>query len=282
MNYKEVRFSISSGDLETAAILVALLSSSGFESFLEEEGTLFAYIPEKDFHSARLEALLATVPGGAGIHFEQATIPDRNWNVLWERNFEPVVIDRLCRIRAPFHEEIPGFRYDLLIEPKMSFGTGHHATTSLMISGMLKLGLENLRVLDMGCGTGILAILASKMSASRIIAIDNEEWAYTNTIENAELNHAARLQAFLGDASLLQKFTFDLILANINLNILRRDLPLYAAALANGGKILLSGFFETDLPELLKSAQLARLKEIGIKAREKWASLLLYKPRPFA
>lgn len=278
MNYKEVRFDIHPWDGGIAEIIMALLSSIGFESFTEENGCLLAYIREPDFSpQATNDALSKFIHEGSTISWQAVTIPGQNWNALWESNFPPVIIDDVCRIRAPFHESLPGFTYEILIEPKMSFGTGHHATTSLMITGMLELGLENKDVLDLGCGTGILAILAAKMKARTVVAIDNEEWAYANTLENVDLNNAGTVHAFLGDASLLEGKYFDIILANINLNTLSRDMGLYKKALRSKGFLLLSGFLESDKDILLAVAAASGLTLEKNRIKNGWASILLQK-----
>ena len=278
MNYKEVRFDIHPWDESVAEIIMALLSPIGFESFTNENGCLLAYIREPDFSPQAIdEALSGFIHEGSAFSWQAVTIPGQNWNALWESNFPPVVIDDVCRIRAPFHESLPGFAYEILIEPKMSFGTGHHATTSLMITGMLELGIDNKDVLDLGCGTGILAILAAKMKASSVTAIDNEEWAYTNSLENIDLNHVSLVRAFLGDASLLEGKAFDIILANINLNTLSRDMGLYKNALRTNGFLLLSGFLESDTETLLAVAAASGLTSRKNRIKNGWASILLQK-----
>lgn len=278
MNYKEVRFEIHPGDEGIAEIIVALLSPVGYESFTEENGCLLAYIREQEYSPQAIDdALRGLISKGNNLSWQAVTIPGQNWNALWESNFPPVVIGNICRIRAPFHDSLPGFAYEILIEPKMSFGTGHHATTSLMISWMLELDIENKDVLDLGCGTGILAILAAKMKARSVIAIDNEEWAYTNTMENIELNHVSTVHAFLGDASLLKEKDFDIILANINLNTLSRDMSVFRVALRPKGLLLLSGFLENDEKTLLAVAASLGLTFKKNRIKNGWASILLQK-----
>lgn len=255
-----------------------MLSPIGFESFTEENGCMLAYIREPEYSPRAIDdALSGFIHEGTNLSWQAVTIPGQNWNALWESNFPPVVIGDICRIRAPFHDSLPGFAYEILIEPKMSFGTGHHATTSLMITGMLELGIENKDVLDLGCGTGILAILAAKMKARSVIAIDNEEWAYTNTLENIDLNHVSTVHAFLGDAALLKGKDFDIFLANINLNTLSRDMNVYRDALRPKGLLLLSGFLENDVETLLAVAASLGLTFKKNRIKNNWASILLQK-----
>jgi ribosomal protein L11 methyltransferase len=195
--------------------------------------------------------------------------PDQNWNAEWESNFHPIEVDGKCFIRAPFHEPHPSLT-EVIILPQMSFGTGHHETTWLMAKSLFDIDFNRKSVLDMGCGTGILAILASKLSASSILAIDIEEWAYLNTIENISLNKAINITVEKGGAELLASRLFNIILANINLNVLLNDMKSYSQSLEKGGVILFSGVFGTDLPQLQKKAEECGLVFVSREERNNW------------
>ncbi len=242
MEYLELRFY---NDPALSEILLAWLGESGFDMFTEREEGLNAYIPAKDFNEAFLTQLLSEIPGMENIRYEKTFIEDQNWNTQWESNFEPVTIAGKVHIRAPFHPP-ENFETELIIEPKMSFGTGHHSTTSLMVEFMLSLPMKGKTVLDMGCGSGILAILASKFKAERIVAVDNDDWAVENCRENCIRNSTSNVEVHKGEAGLLNGLKFDIILANINRNVLLSDMPVYATALQPGGDILLSGFLTED------------------------------------
>lgn len=194
-----------------------------------------------------------------------------------ESNFEPVKIEGLCIVRAPFHAYEPGFSYDIVIEPKMSFGTGHHDTTRLMILELIKINPNAKIVLDMGCGTGVLAILAAKMNAKAVVAVDNEEWAYQNTMENCSKNMCPGIWCIHGNSAQIPEMNFDIILANINLNVLKQDLPSYNQRLVPGGKLLMSGFFTGDIAELEAKAIVLSLKKISTVESNGWAGLLFQK-----
>ncbi|HPS85064.1 MAG TPA: 50S ribosomal protein L11 methyltransferase, partial [Bacteroidales bacterium] len=179
-------------------IVIAAFSDFGFESFVENERGFSAYIPEKLFNQDNFDALGIFSNKQIKINYSLLEIPDQNWNAVWESNFEPVLIGRDCYIRAPFHPEIPDIRFEIIIEPKMSFGTGHHETTHMMVQLLLEQDVQQKSILDMGCGTAVLAILAKKMGAAEVFAIDNDEWAYKNAIENTEKNHVAGIKVLYG------------------------------------------------------------------------------------
>nr|MBA3900646.1 50S ribosomal protein L11 methyltransferase [Bacteroidota bacterium] len=209
-----------------------------------------------------------------GFSFKE--LKSENWNQEWEKNFTPVIINDQCVIRAPFHDPFPNVRFEIIIEPKMSFGTGHHETTALMADSMLDHafdGILNKSVLDMGCGTGVLAILAAMIGAKEVAAIDNDEWAFANTCENILVNNYNSIKAELGDAKLLQGRKFDTILANINRNILLNDMPAYEDSLVSGGNLLMSGFFNTDIEVLKNKAISLGLKPVGEKSLHNWTIL---------
>lgn len=242
-------------------LLMNDLAAQGFASFEEVDAILYAYAAKKDFDEKRTVDFLKNYDMNVGKSWEISYIEDRNWNKLWEEKyFKPLVIDDTVLVRAPFHTEFPQCRYRIVIEPNMAFGTGNHETTSLMISQMLKLNLKNKRVLDMGSGTGILAILASKLGARQITAIDIDEWAFEAIIENTKTNKAKNITAILGDSSSLGDACYDIILANIQKNIIINDLPVYASVLEPGGIMLLSGFYRNDLKDVKAVA-----KKLGLR-----------------
>ncbi len=244
MDYTEVRFY---NDASLNEAIIAWLGDNDFDMFEERTDGVNAYIEAKLFKEDDLIKILQSIPGsGENIRYETSFIKDQNWNKKWESNFEPVFIAGSVYIRAPFHPKSVDFQYEIIIEPKMSFGTGHHATTSLMIQCILKLSLKNKVVLDMGCGTAILSILADKMGAKSIIAVDIEEWAYLNSLENCEMNNVKNISVLKGDVSLIKEKKFDVIFANINRNILLNDLHSYSDSLNSGGEILLSGILAGD------------------------------------
>ena len=244
MDYTEVRFY---NDASLNEAIIAWLGDNDFDMFEERTDGVNAYIEAKLFKEDDLIKILQSIPGsGENIRYETSFIKDQNWNKKWESNFESVSIAGSVYIRAPFHPKSVDFQYEIIIEPKMSFGTGHHATTSLMIQCILKLSLKNKVVLDMGCGTAILSILADKMGAKSIIAVDIEEWAYLNSLENCEMNNVKNISVLKGDVSLIKEKKFDVIFANINRNILLNDLHSYSDSLNSGGEILLSGILAGD------------------------------------
>jgi len=230
MNYIGCNFKIISGSLEQQTaidILVAELGSVGFESFTENEDGVVAYIQEADWKESLLNDIQILASDEVGFSYEIEEIEQVNWNKEWENNFEPIVVENEVSIRAPFHSN-PNLKYDIVIEPKMSFGTGHHETTYLMIKHLMALDLRGKKVLDMGCGTGILAIFAELKGAEQIDAIDIDAWCYENSVENIERNHCQNIKVYEGDASMLKGRAYDVIIANINRNILLNDIGVYA------------------------------------------------------
>jgi ribosomal protein L11 methyltransferase len=268
MDYTEVSFQNSS---EQNELLIALLSDEEYESFEETEGGLKAYIPFQKFSEEKVREVVETLRESGNILFSCTLIKDRNWNALWESNFEPVLIGDMIYVHAPFHPAQPGIKYDILIEPKMSFGTGHHATTSLMMEEMLKMNMVNKIVLDMGCGSGILAILAAKMGAEDILAIDVEEWAFRNAFENCTRNQSQHVIVQKGDARLIQERSFEVILANINRNVLLDDFGTYYSALKNNGHLLISGFITDDVNKMLDAGAKYNLRLLNHASKKQWA-----------
>jgi ribosomal protein L11 methyltransferase len=248
-------------------VLIAQLSELNYESFVENENGFCAYIQEDNYDESLLKQTFSELTEFFKITHSVKVIPQQNWNKEWESSFQPIEVEGKCYIRAPFHDPKPGFKYDVIIEPKMSFGTGHHNTTQLMIGKLMLLNVKNNSLLDMGCGTGVLAIVASMMGADPITAIDIDDWSFENTKENLEKNNINNVLVHKGDAQILQKKIFNTILANINKNVLLADMPIYVKSLENGGNLILSGFFETDVKELSDKAS-----ELGLKFEDKVVS----------
>ncbi len=255
-----------------ADILIAELGEMGFESFVENENGVEAFIQQADWHEHILDSIQILQSDEFKITYSKEEIEQVNWNEQWEKNFEPISVKDLVSVRAPFHENL-NLTYDIVIEPKMSFGTGHHETTHLMIEQLLELNLEGMEVLDMGSGTGILAIFAEMRGAKHADAIDIDEWCYVNAIENVERNHCKHIDVYRGDASLLKDQQYDLIIANINRNILLDDMSKYYECLKKGGTLLLSGFYTEDIPALRSSAENLGMKYDGKLEKNNWVSL---------
>ena len=271
-NYIELEFTVEPKE-QGSDVLIAQLSDIGFESFIENNSGFTAYITEDSFDETQVNIALSFCKDFFKFSYEKKIIPQQNWNKEWESNFQPIEIEGKCYIRAPFHEAKAGFIYDVIIEPKMSFGTGHHDTTQLMIGKLMSLDVKNKSLLDMGCGTGVLAIVASMTGANPITAIDIDEWSYENTLENLQKNNITNVSVFKGDATLLKGKIFDTILANINKNILLRDMPVYYNSLETKGNLVISGFFETDINELVKRAEESGLKLEGKQVSNTWATV---------
>ena len=253
-------------------ILIAELGYAGFESFVETEEGVTAYIQKEEWNAAILENIQILDSDEFQIDYTFEEIEQVNWNEEWEKNFKPIVVDNICTVRAPFHET-PSTKYDIVIEPKMSFGTGHHETTHMMIQHILNNELTNKSVLDMGCGTGVLAILANLKGAKPIDAIDIDNWCYTNSLENIARNKCKHISVYQGDASLLKDKTYDVIIANINRNILLSDISKYAGCLQKKGILFLSGFYENDIPTIEAECNVHGLKLEDKLQRNNWVSL---------
>jgi ribosomal protein L11 methyltransferase len=252
-------------------ILVALLSNIGFEGFEESDDLLKAFIKEADFKKEEVD----TIGTGLGLSYISSVIEQQNWNAQWESSFEPVIIKDFASVRAGFHEPVKNVQYEIIITPKMSFGTGHHATTYLVMEQMSKLDLTNKTVLDFGTGTGILAILAEKMGAKEILAIDNDEWSIDNAKENLALNHSKKITIQLAEAITSGK-TYDVILANINLNVILASMTAIKKACNAGGLILLSGFLNTDEAQIKASLSSSGLVLINITRQKDWICALVH------
>ena len=280
MNYYELSFTYTS-PIEKEIIndvLAAELGEIGFESFTESEKGLLGYISEALYDKKTLDDKLADFPlENTRIDYTSKWVESKDWNEEWEKNyFKPIRIGNECIIRASFHEAEPGYTYNIIIDPKMAFGTGNHETTYLMISEMLKLDLEGKELLDIGCGTAVLAILARLKGAKRVAAIDIDEWSVENSVENAERN-GVELEVSQGTAENLGKEKFDIILANINRNILISDIPTYVSVLNDGGQLLLSGLCFFDVDDILEVCTQQNLTLKKKLQREEWVSLLLEK-----
>ncbi len=270
-NYLEFRFLIE--PLQPASeILIAELGYLGFESFVENEDGVTAYIPKEEYEEDLLAGVHILQSEEFEITYSCDEIEQVNWNEEWEKNFSPILVDDKCSVRAPFHPQ-PDVEFDIVIEPKMSFGTGHHATTHMMIQHILKNEWEGKTVLDMGCGTGVLAILTALKGAKAVDAIDIDNWCYQNTLENIERNSVDYIQVDEGGAELLEGRKFDVILANINRNILLRDLPVYVESLNEGGDIYLSGFYSEDIPLIEKKCKELKLRYVEHFERNNWVAV---------
>ena len=274
--YISYTFTVSPKEPATE-ILIAELGFAGFESFVETEDGVIAYIQKEEHNKAILEDVYALKNKEFTINYTIEEIAQVNWNEEWEKNFNPILIENTVYIRAPFHDKIEGISNEIVIEPKMSFGTGHHETTHMMVKHLLTLAKENKiqgkSVLDMGCGTGVLAILAEQLGATKLDAIDIDNWCYLNSLENIERNNAKNIHVYEGDASLLINKKYDIIIANINRNILLNYMQTYLNVLAEEGILLLSGFYQEDIPIIDKEASKTGLKLHSIEELNNWVAL---------
>lgn len=270
-NYIGYHFSVEPKELGSE-ILIAELGETAFESFIETENGLSAYVQKELWNENILDDIQILHSEEFTISYTIEEIEQVNWNEEWEKNFEPIDIDGICQIRAPFHEKNDA-QYDIVIEPKMSFGTGHHETTYMMAQHLLETDVTGMKTLDMGCGTAILAILAEMRGAQPIDAIDIDNWCYLNSIENAERNNCKHITVYEGDASLLVDQQYDLIIANINRNILLNDMQAYVDRLNKGGILLLSGFYEEDIPFIDASCTEKGLTYVKKFQKNNWVSL---------
>lgn len=269
--YMEYRFKVSPKEPGTE-ILIAELGETAFESFIETDEGFSAYIQKDLWTEDVLNDIQLLQSPEFNIEHEVTEIEQVNWNEEWERNFEPLSVSDACYVRAPFHEK-KEVQYDIVIEPKMSFGTGHHETTHMMIQHLLETDVEDKKTLDMGCGTAILAILAEMKGAKPIDAIDIDNWCYLNSIENAERNNCKEISVYEGDATLLEGKNYDVIIANINRNILLNDMDSYVNSLNKNGILLLSGFYEEDIPHIDEACTQRGLKFEKKHKRNNWVAL---------
>jgi ribosomal protein L11 methyltransferase len=250
-------------------ILIAELGHAGFESFVETEDGALAYIQKEEWDEDILEDINILSSEEFSVEFTFSEIEQVNWNSEWEKNFDPIEVDGKCTVRAPFHPK-RDFEFEIVIEPKMSFGTGHHETTFMMLQFILQNDFEGKTVLDMGCGTAVLAILAEMRGASKLEAIDIDEWCFENSKENIQRNGCKNISVFLGDASLLSGKHYDVIIANINRNILLNDMTVYKSSLNEKGSLYLSGFYKEDLPIIKESCNNLGFTFVENKEKNNW------------
>lgn len=253
-------------------IIISDLAEISFESFEETDNGLKAYCQANQYNSSQLEELLNSYHINVKHHIEE--IEDQNWNATWESSFDSILVDDWCLIRAPFHESV-SVEQEIVIEPKMSFGTGHHQTTYMMVQWLNEINCKESNVLDMGTGTAVLAILAEKLGAQKVEAIDNEEWAYENALENVALNNCSKIHVSLGEGESISNDKFDIILANINRNALTVLFSEFKKKLSKNGKLIVSGFLNTDLNYMEELCSSHGFKISNIKERETWLSLCI-------
>jgi len=270
-NYLEFQFKIHP-PVPASEILIAELGSLGFESFVENEDGVTAYILKEEFNENMLTEVRILDSDEFKISYSSSEIQQVNWNEEWEKNFQPIVVDDICSVRAPFHPK-PETEFDIVIEPKMSFGTGHHATTHMMIQFILKNEWKGKSVLDMGCGTGVLAILSSQKGANPVEAIDIDNWCYLNSLENIERNNVPEISVKEGGAELLGEKKYDVIIANINRNILLNDMQKYVSVLQPDGDLYLSGFYKGDIPIIQEACEKLGLKFQENLEKDKWVAV---------
>ena len=278
MAYLEFEIPVRSLTTNETEILVAKLSQIGFEGFVEGDDILQAYVEEDEHSGSALNQLIDELSDvGIKVQYRFHRTEDQNWNKEWEKKFKPVIVESKVLIRAPFHDAAMDLPCTIIIEPKMSFGTGHHHTTRLMISEMLKHDFKGRRVLDMGCGTGVLGILAFKMGAERVLGIDYDQWAYENALENVERNGATSMEVCLGDVRKLTSEVFDIVLANITRNTLVRDMLKYYNHLVEKGVMILSGILAEDVQYVLNAAYQCGLSHMNTMEESNWISLCFVK-----
>lgn len=278
MKYIEVKFICTPNNEIVNSLLSATIAEIGFESFVEDELGTAAYIQGDMFDVDKLDETLNNFPIEAEIIYTYKSIEEQNWNEEWEKNyFQPLIIDNKCIIQSTFHNVPATYDYNIYIDPKMAFGTGHHQTTELMIREILKDNFSGKSLLDMGTGTAILAILASMRGAGPIVAIDIDQWAYDNAMENLKLNNIDNVKVEIGGAELLGNTTFDTILANINRNILLNDIHSYASVLNTGGSLYMSGFYVEDIPVITEECTKRGLTFVSNTTKDNWTAVKFLK-----
>lgn len=275
MNYYELKLTLTPNTETNRDVASAILAEIGFESFVESERGLDAFVSEKNYSEEALAEVLQSLPlVDTRVQYHVEFIKGQDWNEEWEKNFfQPILIHDEVVIHSSFHQDIPELKYDIVIDPKMAFGTGHHQTTSLMVSYLLEADAAGKSFLDMGCGTAVLAILARMKGARPVVAIDIDEWAYENSLENIRLNNTPDIQVLLGDASLLGEDRYDIIFANINRNILLADIPTYASCMHEKAALYMSGFYEEDIPAILEVCESNGLRFISHKGKDNWVAV---------
>ncbi|MBD2754802.1 50S ribosomal protein L11 methyltransferase [Spirosoma validum] len=275
MNYIELQLHVSP---DYTDILTAELAELGYESFVETDEGLNAYVTETDFNEEAVQELLDKYDSQTAIAYQVSSLEKRNWNAEWERDYEPIEVASQVRVRASFHKMDARFRYDIVINPKMSFGTGHHETTAMMLEQQLNLDFVEKAVLDVGSGTGILAILAAKMGAESVLAFDIEEWAVENAHENAELNDCPQITVFQGTISEVDPANrYHVVLANINRNVLLAEIPIYTSLLTEKGYLVVSGFYEHDASDIQQKSTESGLIFVNHMTNREWTSLMFQK-----
>lgn len=274
MDYFAVTFTLTPTNSTVSDVLASILAESAYESFSETPEGMIAYVPAARFNEITLNEFIPETLFGSVINYTWELIPGQDWNHEWEKNyFQPIVIGTECVIHSSFHTGYPKAEWDIVIDPKMAFGTGHHETTSLMIEYLLELDPNGQSFLDMGCGTAVLAILASMKGAGPLLGIDIDEWACENALENVKLNATQNVEILQGDALTLEgKGPFDLVFANINRNILLNDMKAYVDTMKAGSHLFMSGFYTEDLPAIRSNAENLGLSFIDSKSRNNWCA----------
>lgn len=279
-DYTKVKFTVTPNEEVATDVLAALLAEIGFESFVPEEGGMSAYVPQALHNEESIAAVVAEFPiEGFTITYESEFIEGEDWNAQWEKNyFQPIVLGEDCVIHSTFHTDVPKARYDILIDPKMAFGTGYHQTTCHMLRAILASDMEGKSVLDMGCGTALLAILARKHGATDVVAIDIDEFAYENAKENIVLNGTPDIEVRLGGAEAIKESDcFDFVIANINRNILLMDMVNYVRCMHSGSQIFISGFYTEDMEVLKEEASRHGLRYLDYAENDRWAMMRFVK-----
>lgn len=278
MNYYELLFTTITTEDYQQDLLINALAEIGFDTFEEVDFGFKAFIASSEFDKEILEQTLSLFNQDFQFTYDITLIPQKNWNAVWESNFEPITIGNSILVRATFHQPNHNFPYEIVIDPKMAFGTGHHQTTSMMLSFMLETNFQDKQVLDMGCGTGILAIMASKLGATAITAIDNDKVCFESTIENALLNNITNIEVICGSKEAIPEKKYDIILANINRNILLDQIATYNNIIECNGEIFLSGFYENpDLSIIIEAAKMYNLIYTTHKIDKDWVAVKLIK-----
>ena len=271
MDYKKAIINFTPFEEWLRDVLIAQLGEAGYDSFLETETGFEAFIPESQFNEESVNQVVQAFSEGFSYDISFEKNKSQNWNEEWEKNyFKPLLVGDKCVIRAPFHTDFPKAKYEIIIEPNMAFGTGNHETTLMMLEYIMEENMEGKNILDMGCGTGILGILASMKGALKITAIDIDEWSFKGANENAVLNNIGNINVKQGNVSLLGNEKFDIILANIQRNVLLEDMSAYSNCLNKDGKIFLSGFYAEDINAIKTRAEETGLKDVGFKTKNNW------------
>lgn len=258
-------------------ILIAQFSENEYDTFIEHDDGFSAFIPSENFNQEIFDEVLSILPKDVKYSVEKQELEDVNWNQEWEKNFEPILVENQIYLHADFHEKRSDIPYQINIQPKMSFGTGHHETTYLMLKMMLSMDFKDKSVLDMGCGTSVLAVFAKQKNAKSVLAIDNDSWAFENSVENVKRNQV-EIEVKLGDASLLERQKFDVILANINKNILLQDMEKYVENLNQKGFLLLSGIYNFDVEDITEAAEDLGLTYISKEEKNNWCAVKFQNP----